>query len=212
MKNPLPPFIYPLDPAHHIVCGTDEAGRGPLVGDVTAACVILNPQDPITGLNDSKKLSEKKRFALEIEIKERALAFGIGVCSAKEIDEMNILQASMEAMRRAYNAAKKMLGKNIELMLVDGNRVPSNLDCEALAVVKGDARVKEISAASILAKTERDRRMIELDKIYPEYGFAKHKGYPTAAHLLALKKLPILDCYRRSYGPIKTLLAERGQI
>ena len=212
MKTLLPPFVYPLDPTSHIVCGTDEAGRGPLVGDVTAACVILNPQDPIAGLNDSKKLSEKKRFALEIEIKAHALAYGLGVCSAQEIDEMNILQASMEAMRRAYAQAKQMLGTKIELMLVDGNRVPANLDCEALAVVKGDARVKEISAASILAKTERDRRMIELDKLYPEYGFAKHKGYPTVAHLSALKNLPILDCYRRSYGPIKALLLERGEV
>ena len=210
IKIPLPPFESALDPKTHIVCGLDEAGRGPLVGDVTAGCVILNPNDPIEGLADSKKLSEKKRFALEIEIKNRALAYGIGVCSAKEIDELNILEASMEAMRRAFRQAREMLQHDIELALVDGNRVPSGLGCEASAVVKGDARVSEISAASILAKTERDRRMIELDKIYPAYGFAKHKGYPTAAHLKALAELPVLDCYRRSYAPVRAVLAQRG--
>ena len=116
----------------------------------------------------------------------------------------------MEAMRRAFRQAREMLQHDIELALVDGNRVPSGLGCEASAVVKGDARVSEISAASILAKTERDRRMIELDKIYPAYGFAKHKGYPTAAHLKALAELPVLDCYRRSYAPVRAVLAQRG--
>ena len=212
MKTVLAPFEYPLDPKTHIVCGVDEAGRGPLVGDVTAGCVILDPAYPIAGLNDSKKLSEKKRFLLEAEIKAHALAYGVGVCTSQEIDTLNILQASMEAMKRAYTIACKMLNKRCELMLVDGNRVPKELDCEALAVVKGDARVAEISAASILAKTERDRRMVELDKLYPEYGFAKHKGYPTAAHLQALENLPVLDCYRRSYAPVRRLLLDRGQL
>ncbi|MGN0902355.1 MAG: ribonuclease HII [Succinivibrio sp.] len=196
------PYIYPLDPANHLVCGADEAGRGPLMGNVVAACVILDPKRPISGLNDSKKLTEKKREALEIEIKEKALAYGIGQCTPEEIDSLNILWASMEAMKRAY----ENMNRQCELMLVDGNKVPPGITIRCEAVVKGDARVAEISAASILAKVERDRQMIELDKKYPEYGFLRHKGYPTAAHLEVLKRLPLLDCYRKSYGPIKNLL------
>lgn len=178
------------------------------MGNVVAACVILDPSRPIEGLNDSKQLSEKKRDALEPLIKERALSYGIGQCTPAEIDHMNILHASMEAMRRAYFA----MGRACELMLVDGNRVPPDLPLKLEAVVKGDARVAEISAASILAKVERDRQMYELDKAYPEYGFAKHKGYPTKAHLEILKRLPLLDCYRKSYGPIKRLLAQEDEL
>lgn len=201
-KIELEPWVYPLDPSLHLVCGVDEAGRGPLMGNVVAACVVLDKDKPIAGLNDSKKLSAKKREALELLIKERSLAYGIGQCTPQEIDELNILQASLLAMRRAY------LNMNLrcELMLVDGNKVPHDLPLAMQAVVKGDARVKEIAAASILAKVERDRQLIELDKLYPEYQFAKHKGYPTAAHLELLQHLPVLDCYRKSYGPVKRRL------
>jgi ribonuclease HII len=201
-KIELEPWVYPLDPSLHLVCGVDESGRGPLMGNVVAACVVLDKDKPIAGLNDSKKLSAKKREALELLIKERSLAYGIGQCTPQEIDELNILQASLLAMRRAY------LNMNLrcELMLVDGNKVPHDLPLAMQAVVKGDARVKEIAAASILAKVERDRQLIELDKLYPEYQFAKHKGYPTAAHLELLQHLPVLDCYRKSYGPVKRRL------
>lgn len=206
MKKELEPWIYPIDPKTHLVCGTDEAGRGPLMGNVVAACVILDPNKPIEGLNDSKKLSEKKRVALEIVIKERALAYGIGQCTPEEIDSLNILHASLEAMRRAY----LNMHKACELMLVDGNKTPSDLPLAMQAVVKGDARVPEIAAASILAKVERDRQMMELDKLYPEYQFAKHKGYPTALHLELLQSLPVLSCYRRSFGPVKRHLQSLG--
>lgn len=201
-KIELEPWVYPLDPSLHLVCGVDEAGRGPLMGNVVAACVVLDKDKPIAGLNDSKKLSAKKREALELLIKERSLAYGIGQCTPQEIDELNILQASLLAMRRAY------LNMNLrcELMLVDGNKVPHDLPLAMQAVVKGDARVKEIAAASILAKVERDRQLIELDKLYPEYQFAKHKGYPTTAHLELLQHLPVLNCYRKSYGPVKRRL------
>lgn len=207
-KIVLDPFVYPIDPVIYKVCGVDEAGRGPLMGNVVAACVVLDPDNPIEGLNDSKQLSEKKRDALEPLIKERALAYGIGQCSPREIDSMNILNASLEAMRRAYeNMALKC-----DLMLVDGNKVPRNIGIDTQAVVKGDARVAEIAAASILAKVERDRQMYELDKQYPEYLFAKHKGYPTKAHLELLQKLPLLDCYRKSYGPVKKILMANSSL
>ncbi len=211
-KIELPPFAYPLDPALHLVCGAAEAGRGPLMGSVVAACVCLDPQNPIEGLDDSKKLPEKKRDALEPLIKERARAWGIGQCTSAEIDSMNILNASLEAMRRAYFAMRKMLGRECELLLVDGNKTPKELPLACQAVVKGDARVQEIAAASILAKVCRDREMYELDKQYPAYGFAKHKGYPTKAHFEALKVLPVLPCYRRSYGPVREILEARGEL
>ena len=204
------PFVYPVDPRHCLVCGVDEAGRGPLMGDVVAACVILDHNNMIEGLNDSKKLTEKARDALAPVIKEQAVAWSIGRASPQEIDELNILNATFLAMRRAYDA----MARSCNLVLVDGNRVPatiSSLGVMVETVVKGDSRVPEISAASILAKTARDADLYELDKIYPEYGFAAHKGYPTKAHLEILATLPILDCYRRSYGPVARLLAERGQ-
>ena len=207
-KPELPPFVYPLDPACNLICGVDEAGRGPLMGNVVAACVVLDPLKPIPGLNDSKKLSEKKREELFELITRDALAYGIGQCTPQEIDTLNILQASLLAMRRAYLA----MDLPCSLMLVDGNKLPSDLPLAAQAVVKGDALVAEIAAASIVAKVTRDRQLIALDKQYPEYGFAQHKGYPTAAHLAKLVSLPLLECYRKSYGPIKRLLAARGQI
>lgn len=203
VKKELEPFTYPIDPKVYLVCGVDEAGRGPLMGNVTAACVVLNPDKPIEGLNDSKKLSEKKREALFDIITRDALAYGIGECSPAEIDRINILNAALLAMTRAY----QNMDLDCSLMLVDGNKVPKDLPLAAQAVVKGDARVPEIAAASILAKVTRDRELYELDKACPEYGFARHKGYPTKEHLELLQKLPLLDCYRRSYGPIKKLLA-----
>ena len=160
------------------ICGVDEAGCGPLAGPVCAAAVILNPDDPIPGLNDSKKLSEKKREALFPEIQKRALAYGIAFASAAEIDEINILQARFLAMRRAV----EQLSVCPDFALVDGNRDPSIPDVETLCVVGGDAKSASIAAASILAKVTRDRWMLELDRQYPQYQFAKHKGYPTALH------------------------------
>lgn len=201
------PFVYPVDPTVFKVCGADEAGRGPLMGNVVAACVVLDPNNPIAGLNDSKQLSEKKRDALEPLIKEKALAYGIGQCTPQEIDEMNILNASLEAMKRAYeNMALKC-----DLILVDGNKTIKNIEIKCEAVVKGDARVAEIAAASILAKVERDRQMYELDKQYPEYQFAKHKGYPTKLHLELLNELPVISCYRKTYGPVRKVLEVKNQ-
>ena len=160
------------------ICGVDEAGCGPLAGPVCAAAVILNPEDPIPGLDDSKKLSEKKREALFPEIQKRALAYGIAFASAAEIDEINILQARFLAMRRAV----EQLSVCPDFALVDGNRDPAIPKVETLCVVGGDAKSASIAAASILAKVTRDRWMLELDRQYPQYQFAKHKGYPTALH------------------------------
>ncbi|MBQ9274010.1 MAG: ribonuclease HII [Succinivibrio sp.] len=207
---PLLAFTYPLDPVSFLVCGADEAGRGPLMGNVVAACVLLDPHRPVEGLNDSKKLTEKKREALEPVIKEQARAYGVGQCTPREIDSLNILHAALEAMRRAYMTMVQTLGRDCDLMLVDGNRIPPQLPLRAQAVVKGDAKVAEIAAASILAKVERDRQMYELDRQHPEYGFARHKGYPTKAHLELLRTLPLLPEYRLSYGPVRELAVERG--
>jgi ribonuclease HII len=188
-------------PPYQLIAGVDEVGRGPLVGDVVTAAVILDPARPISGLNDSKKLSEKKREALFEIIRENALAFAIGRCSAAEIDEFNILQATMKAMQRA------VAGLNIqpEFVLIDGNRCPA-LMMPSQAIVKGDSLVAEISAASILAKVTRDREMAELDLQYPQYGFAQHKGYPTAQHLAALAEHGPLSIHRRSFKPVKLAL------
>ncbi|WP_414680778.1 ribonuclease HII [Marinomonas sp. 2405UD66-6] len=185
-----------------LVAGTDEAGRGPLAGEVVAAAVILDPNNPIAGLADSKKLSEKKREALFDEIQEKALAYAIASASIEEIDELNILHASMLAMSRSV----ALLSVPPEHVLVDGNRLPPNLPCTAEAVVKGDARQAAISAASILAKVTRDRSIVELAKTYPEYGFEKHKGYPTALHLEAIRLHGITPIHRRSFGPVKKIL------
>lgn len=189
----------------HLLCGIDEAGRGPLAGAVYAAAVILNPARPITGLADSKKLSETKRDGLAIEIKAHALAWGIASVSAQEIDDINILQASLLAMQRAYQAMFDQFGMHATLIQVDGNRKPRfELPCEA--IVKGDSKVAEISAASILAKTARDASLFELDAQYPHYGFAQHKGYPTTLHLERLAQYGITPEHRRSYAPVKKLI------
>jgi ribonuclease HII len=187
-----------------LICGADEAGRGPLAGAVYAAAVILNPDRPIIGLADSKKLSEKKRDLLSVEIKQYALAWAIASCSAQEIDEINILQASLLAMKRAIEAMQVQFGITPDLVQVDGNKCPKiSLPCEA--IVKGDSKVQAISAASILAKVERDAELYELDKIYPQYGFAKHKGYPTAFHLQMLDAHGVTPVHRLSYAPVRRL-------
>jgi len=185
------------------LAGVDEVGRGPLAGDVVAAAVILDPERPIEGLRDSKKLSAARRAELEILIKENALSWSVARASVAEIDEINILQASMLAMHRAVAALHMQPG----YVLVDGNRIPK-WRYEAQAVVKGDDRVPAIAAASILAKVQRDGELIELDKKYPGYGFASHKGYPTALHLQALRDLGVTPVHRRSFGPVKNLLAQ----
>ncbi|WP_374571023.1 ribonuclease HII [Acinetobacter sp.] len=184
--------------------GVDEAGRGPLVGSVVAAAVILNPENPIEGLNDSKKLSEKKREKLFIEIQEKALAWAVAEASAAEIDELNILQASLLAMRRAV----EKLGVQPEHVLVDGNKIPQGLSMSCDAVVGGDAIHPEISAASILAKVSRDREMAELDRQHPQFGFAKHKGYPTKAHFEAIAEHGVIAEHRRSFGPVRKALEQ----
>ena len=186
------------------IAGADEAGRGPLVGSVVAAAVILYPNNPIEGLNDSKKLSEKKREKLFIEIKEKALAWAIAEASAAEIDEYNILQASLLAMRRAV----EKLDIQPDHVLVDGNKVPQGLMMSCDAVVGGDAIHPEISAASILAKVTRDHAMVELDLKYPQFGFAKHKGYPTKAHFEAIAQHGVISEHRRSFGPVRKVLEQ----
>ena len=189
-----------------LIAGVDEVGRGPLVGDVVTAAVILNPAKPIAGLADSKKLTDKKRQLLAIEIKEKALCYAIGRCSPSEIDELNILQATMLAMSRAVEA----LSTVPEFVFVDGNRLPK-LAMPAQAVVKGDSLVAEISAASILAKVARDDEMIELDARYPQYGFAGHKGYPTKAHFAALEQYGAIAEHRKSFKPVQRILALKGE-
>ena len=183
------------------LAGVDEVGRGPLAGDVVAAAVILDPDDPIPGLRDSKKLSESRRETLAGTIRARALAWAVARATVEEIDRLNILQASLLAMRRAVEA----LDPQPQYVLVDGNRLP-RWSYASEPVVKGDDRVPAIAAASILAKVQRDGELVALDKQYPGYGFAAHKGYPTAAHLRALRALGVTPVHRRSFAPVKNLL------
>jgi ribonuclease HII len=182
-------------------CGVDEAGAGPLCGDVVAAAVVLPQGLVIEGLTDSKKLTEKTRERLYPIILEKALAYSIAKATVEEIDKINILQARMLAMSRAVSS----LSVAIDHALIDGNRLPA-LDCQATAIIKGDTLVQSIAAASVLAKVTRDRDMIKMDKRYPEYGFAKHKGYGTKAHLQALNAHGPCPIHRRSYAPVKALL------
>lgn len=187
----------------HLLAGVDEVGRGPLAWDVVTAAVILDPEQPIEGLDDSKKLTEKRREYLFDEIKEKAKSWCIARASVAEIDQINILQASLLAMARAVDG----LHIKPEHVLVDGNKIPK-WNYSAEAVVKGDSRVAAISAASILAKVARDREMVALDKKYPGYGFGEHKGYPTKAHLDALERLGVTPIHRASYAPVKAKLAQ----
>ena len=193
-------FEYPQ--GFELIAGVDEVGRGPLVGAVVTAAVILDPNNPIKGLADSKKLSEKKRLALAEEIKQKALAWSLGRAEPEEIDELNILHATMLAMQRAINTLKI----RPHFVLVDGNRIPK-LDIPAQAVIKGDSLVAEISAASILAKVARDQEMVELDLQFPQYEFAKHKGYPTKVHLEKLAEFGALPQHRRSFAPVRKVLS-----
>ncbi len=190
-----------LQPPEGLVCGVDEAGRGPLAGPVVAAAVILNPAHPIPGLNDSKKLSAKRREALAIEIRATALAWAVAEASVEEIDRINILQASLLAMRRAVEG----LGIEPSHALIDGNRCPA-LACTVEAIIGGDGKVASIAAASILAKTVRDAGMLELHALYPQYAFDRHMGYPTVLHLKALLEHGVSPVHRRSYAPVAQLL------
>ncbi|MCG8392545.1 MAG: ribonuclease HII [Pseudomonadales bacterium] len=185
------------------LAGVDEVGRGPLVGAVVTAAVVLDPERPIAGLADSKKISEKKRLQLEAEIKSHAIGWALGRAEPAEIDTLNIYHATLLAMQRAVAA----LPLDVHAVLVDGNRVP-DLPCPAEAVVKGDGRVPAISAASILAKVARDREMIQLHEKYPQYGFDRHKGYPTKAHLAALEQHGALSEHRRSFGPVANAIRQ----
>jgi len=184
-----------------LICGVDEAGRGPLAGPVSAAAVILDASRPIEGLADSKKLSEKQRDRLAPIIRERALAWAVAYAEVDEIDQLNILQATLLAMRRAVLA----LHTAPQQVLVDGLYCPQT-GIPSLAIVKGDSKVAAISAASILAKTARDGLMLQLHELYPQYGFAEHKGYPTAAHLTALREHGVSEVHRRSFRPVREAL------
>ncbi|WP_422102799.1 ribonuclease HII [Vreelandella sp.] len=195
-----PPLV--VEYAGDFLAGVDEVGRGPLVGSVVAAAVILDPNAPIDGLTDSKKLTARRREALDVQIRERALAFAVAEASAEEVDSLNIYHATHLAMRRAVDA----LAPQAEYLLVDGNRLPGHA-LPGQAVVKGDARHPAIAAASILAKVLRDAQMVALDLRYPEYGFARHKGYPTKEHLAALQAHGPLAEHRKSFAPVQRQLA-----
>jgi len=187
------------------IAGVDEAGRGPLAGPVIAGAVILDPDKPIEGLRDSKRLSASRRDELFDQIRERALAWAVGRADVEEIDRINILQATMLAMSRAVEA----LQPSADHALIDGNRCP-DLSCTSQAIIKGDSKVPAISAASIMAKVTRDREMLDLDMRYPGYGLAQHKGYPSKAHIEALESLGVTPAHRRSYAPVRRII-ERGK-
>ena len=187
------------------ICGVDEAGRGPLVGAVVAGAVVLDPNNPIEGLKDSKTLSAARREYLYEQIMEKAKAWGVGEASPAEIDDINILQATMLAMRRAIEDLTSRLGTWPNKALIDGNRCPE-LPIPAEAIIKGDAKEPAISAASIVAKVTRDRQMMSLHERHPEYGFAQHMGYPTEAHFAALKQFGACDQHRRSFSPVRKVL------
>lgn len=189
-----------------LIAGVDEVGRGPLVGPVVAAAVILPKNYELLGLTDSKKLSEKKRDAFYEILQTDAIAIGIGVISAKIIDEVNIYEASKLAMKEALSNLKI----KPEYVLIDA--MPLDLDVDSTSIIHGDALSLSIAAASVIAKVTRDKMMYDLDKIYPEYGFAKHKGYPTKQHLQAIKKYGVLDNYRFSYKPVKNVVEEKSLV
>ena len=184
-----------------ITAGVDEAGRGPLAGEVYAAAVILNPDDSIDGLRDSKKLSPKRRSDLFIQIKRRALAWSISFASVEEIDELNILNATLLAMKRAVEG----LNVSPEIALVDGNRAPTLKEIEVFTIIKGDQKEACISAASIIAKVARDERLIALDNTYPNWGFKRHKGYGTKIHIEAIRRYGVTPLHRKSFEPIKSM-------
>ena len=188
------------------ICGVDEAGRGPLVGSVVAGAVVLDPNQPIMGLRDSKKLSPARREKLYAEIMQKARAWGVGQASPGEIDTLNILQATMLAMRRAIEALSERLGEWPSKALIDGNRCPI-LPIASEAIIKGDAKEPAISAASIIAKVTRDQQMQVLHTQYPQYGFNQHMGYPTEAHMQALKQFGPCEEHRRTFAPVRDLIS-----
>ena len=189
----------------NFIGGVDEVGRGPLIGDVVAACVVLPRNFVLDGLTDSKKLSEKKRDAFYDYIINNCVAYGIGYVHADEIDKINIYEASRKAMMESISIVRKKI--NLEHVLVDAMPLP-DLDINSTSIIKGDAKSISIAAASVVAKVTRDRMMYELDKIYPMYGFASHKGYPTKKHIEAINKYGLIDGYRKTYGPVKKVLEE----
>jgi len=188
--------------------GVDEVGRGPLIGPVVAACCVLPHDFKLDGLTDSKKISEKKRNIFYEYIINNCIAYAVGIVPPKKIDEINIYEASREAMMEAINKVRKKI--NLEYVLVDAMPLP-NLDIPHLPIIKGDLKSISISAASVIAKVVRDNMMIELDKKYPNYGFAKHKGYPTKVHIEAINKYGLIEGYRESYGPVKEVLKNENR-
>ncbi len=187
---------------YKLIGGVDEVGRGPLVGPVVAACCVLGPDFELEGLTDSKKLSEKKRDLFAEYIKEHAIAYGIGIVSPEEIDKINILEASRKAMTIAIEEVRKKV--DMDYVLTDAMKI--DLDIPVLPIIKGDAKSINIAAASVIAKVTRDKMMYDLDKEYPNYGFAKHKGYPTKMHIEAINKYGLIPGYRLTYGPVKEVL------
>ncbi len=194
-----------MNEGYQLIGGVDEVGRGPLVGPVVAACCILSRDFELEGLTDSKKLSEKKRDLYAAYIKEHAIAYGIGIVSPEEIDRINIYEASREAMKLAIAEVRSKI--NLEYVLSDA--MPIELDIPVLPIIKGDAKSITIAAASVLAKVTRDEMMYKLDKKYPEYGFANHKGYPTKKHIEAINKYGIFEGYRKTYGPVKEIIERK---
>ena len=197
-----------IEQGFNVIAGTDEAGRGPLVGPVVCACVVLPNDYNNDEINDSKKLTEKKREKLYDIIMKDALAVGVSIISAKEIDEINILEASRKGMIESYKEANKKI--KIDVLLTDAMKIDT-LDIPVEKIIKGDAKSISIAAASIIAKVTRDRLLLELDKKYPEYGFSSHKGYPTKKHLEAIEKYGIFDEYRKTYGPVKKIIEKQGK-
>lgn len=194
-----------MDEGYQFIGGVDEVGRGPLVGPVVAACCVLSRDFELEGLTDSKKLSEKKRNLFAAYIKEHAIAYGIGIVSPEEIDQINIYEASREAMKLAIAEVRSKI--NLEYVLSDA--MPIELDIPVLPIIKGDAKSISIAAASVIAKVTRDEMMYELDKEHPEYGFANHKGYPTKKHIEAINKYGLFEGYRKSYGPVKDVIERK---
>ena len=192
---------------YKLIGGVDEVGRGPLVGPVVAACCVLPSDFYLEGLTDSKKLSEKKRDIFFEYIKEHAIAYGVGVVSPERMDEINIYEASREAMIIAIKEVQKQIP--LEVVLVDA--MPLNIDIKSISIIHGDALSISIAAASVIAKVTRDKMMYELDKKYPEYGFASHKGYPTKKHIEAINKYGLIEGYRKTYGPVKKVLEEKNE-
>lgn len=198
-----------IEQGYNVIAGTDEAGRGPLVGPVVCACVVLPNDYNNDEINDSKKLTEKKREKLYDIIMKDAISVGVSIISAKEIDEINILEASRKGMIESFKEANKKI--KIDVLLTDAMKIDT-LDIPVEKIIKGDAKSISIAAASIIAKVTRDRLLLELDKKYPEYGFKDHKGYPTKKHLEAIEKYGIFDEYRKTYGPVKKIIEKQGNL